>query len=109
MISTIPGDFEKFALLGKLFRVISLEYMTQLIGEELVAGKLKGTSDSSPGPVSQLVNECMRLDSKLISLRRDLFVLNADFVSLLKITSKTLYNYGVPSELATLKNKNGVY
>lgn len=109
MISKMPDDDAKFALLDKLFRVMSLDDMTQLLGQDIVVGKLKGLSDNFPGPVSQLVTDSMRLESDLVTMRIQMQSLQADFVSLLRIMAKPSFDYSAPSEFTTLKNRHGIY
>lgn len=109
MIFLLPGDSEKFALLDKFLRAITIEDFNALVESDLVAGKLRGAPlHQEVGPIQGVINEHNRLEQELMNTRSELMMLRSDIQTLAKLVLKP-YDYNSANDAQTLKSKYSIF
>lgn len=105
-------DLEKFKLVDRVFRSLSLDEIKSMLSADLIIDKLKGTDDG-PGTIVSAFQELRVLRVEIMNLRIEHDILKEDFKAALKVIH-TLSQPVMPIapysvELQTLKSKYGVY
>lgn len=111
MINFKDGDFEKFKLIDKFLRAISVEELKTIVESDLIVEKLRIRSTNSIsgiGPFEELMVCHNSLEEDCATTRLNEQLLRNDFQNLLRILDKS-YNSAVSQEFNFLKNKYGIY
>jgi hypothetical protein len=109
MISLLPGDLEKIAILDKFLRSVTIKELNSLLESDLIVGKLRGSVEhQTVGPIQSIIHENNRVEAELLNTRSDILALRQDFRDLIKAVN-VLTSQQISSDFISLKNKYSIY
>jgi hypothetical protein len=107
LIYPTSAQYEKIAVIDKIFNCISVEDLRHFSEREEIVSKLKGQTHNG-FTFSDLIIEHNELNSKVQNMQGEIFALKADIGAFLKAFLKP-YEYDTQNSVNNLKSKYNVY
>jgi hypothetical protein len=106
MIQLTTADTAKIALLDKILSAMTIQQLTDLAGQDLVASKLR--DDTGSEFIMDLVRNANSMEADLMSAKMEVDMLKADLRTIIEALYKP-YDPSASMNFSNLKNRYSVY